>query len=80
MQMNIKSLTSSIGLLIIAIALIFSVAVISMLPSLRIDLTEDKLYTLSEGTRNIVANFFTQIAQPKMCLKYVVMEHESRNY
>ena len=56
MQMNIKSLTSSIGLLIIAIALIFSVAVISMLPSLRIDLTEDKLYTLSEGTRNIVAN------------------------
>ncbi|MCH7816167.1 MAG: GldG family protein [Proteobacteria bacterium] len=54
--MNIKSLTSSIGLLIIAIALIFSVAVISMLPSLRIDLTEDKLYTLSEGTRNIVAN------------------------
>ena len=54
--MNSKSLFSSFGLAAIAIALLFSVAVISLLPSLRIDLTEDNLYTLSDGTRNIVAN------------------------
>ena len=54
--MSNKSLFSSIGLVGIAVALIVSVAVISVLPSFRIDLTEDKLYTLSEGTRNIVAN------------------------
>lgn len=54
--MNTKSVFSSIGLVAIAVALLFSVAVISMLPSLRIDLTEDNLFTLSDGTRNIVAN------------------------
>lgn len=54
--MNYKTLFSSIGLVGIAVALIVSVAVISVLPSFRIDLTEDQLYTLSDGTRNIVAN------------------------
>lgn len=54
--MNNKSLFSSAGLVGIAIALVVSVAVISMLPSFRIDLTEDQLYTLSDGTRNIVSN------------------------
>ncbi|HIF75043.1 MAG TPA: ABC transporter [Porticoccaceae bacterium] len=54
--MNIKSLSSSAGLIVIAVGLVFSVAIITMLPSLRIDLTEDNLYSLSEGTRSIVSN------------------------
>ena len=54
--MNKKSVFSSMGLIGIAVAMIVSVAVISMLPSLRIDLTEDRLYSLSDGTRNIVSN------------------------
>ncbi len=52
--MNTKSLFSSIGLVAIAISMVFSVAVISLLPSFRIDLTEDNLFSLSDGTRNIV--------------------------
>ena len=54
--MNSKALFSPAGLVGIAVALIVSVVIISFLPSLRIDLTEDKLYTLSEGSRNIVSN------------------------
>jgi len=54
--MNNKSLFSGIGLIAIAVALVVSVAVISVLPSLRIDLTEDRLFSLADGTRNIVTN------------------------
>lgn len=54
--MNQKSLFSSLGLAAIAIGLLISVFFISNLPGLRIDLTEDDLYSLSDGTRNIVAN------------------------
>ena len=54
--MNKKSLFSSAGLVAIAVALVFAVAVISLLPGWRIDLTEDNLYTLSDGTRNIVTS------------------------
>jgi len=57
--MNMKALFSSAGLALIAVALVIAVAVISLLPSLRIDLTEDRLYTLSDGTRNIVSNLST---------------------
>lgn len=57
--MNMKALFSSAGLAAIAVALVIAVAVISLLPSLRIDLTEDSLYTLSDGTRNIVSNLTT---------------------
>lgn len=53
--MNIKSLFSTIGLLAIGVGLILCVVIISLLPSLRIDLTEDKLYSLSDGTRSIVS-------------------------
>lgn len=53
--MNKKSLFSAMGLVAIAVALVVSVALISALPSLRIDLTEDNLYTLSDGTHNIVS-------------------------
>ena len=54
--MNQKSLFSSFGLVVIAVSLLIGVLLISFLPSLRIDLTEDNLYTLSDGTRNIVSN------------------------
>ncbi len=54
--MNSKSLFSSVGLLAIAVGLILCVVIISLLPGLRIDLTEDNLYSLSDGTRNIVSN------------------------
>ena len=59
--MNIKALFSSAGLAIIAVVLLLAVALISNLPSLRIDLTEDSLYTLSDGSRNIVSN----LSQPQ---------------
>lgn len=54
--MNIKPLFSRTGLLVVAIALVISVAIITALPSLRIDLTEDRLFSLSDGTRNIVSS------------------------
>ncbi|MCB1672570.1 MAG: Gldg family protein [Gammaproteobacteria bacterium] len=54
--MNSKSLFSTTGLISIAVFLLFSVLVISLLPSVRIDLTEDNLFSLSDGTRNIVSN------------------------
>lgn len=59
--MNKKLLFSPAGLVGIAVALVLSVAIISLLPSLRIDLTEDQLYTLSDGSRNIVANLETPL-------------------
>jgi len=59
--MNIKSLFSKAGLAVIAVVTVLAVAIISSLPSLRIDLTEDNLYSLSDGTRNIVANLQTPI-------------------
>jgi ABC-type uncharacterized transport system involved in gliding motility auxiliary subunit len=51
-----KPLFSSIGLVAIAVALVLLVTLISLLPSMRIDLTEDRLYSLSDGTRNIVTS------------------------
>ena len=54
--MNKKVLFSSFGLAAIALILLLSVLIVSFLPSLRIDLTEDRLYSLSDGTRNILAS------------------------
>jgi ABC-type uncharacterized transport system involved in gliding motility auxiliary subunit len=54
--MDRKSLYSSFGLSAIGITLLTGVLIISFLPSFRIDLTEDKLYSLSDGTRNIVGS------------------------
>ena len=59
--MNIKFLFSKAGIVVIAVATIVAVAFISSLPSLRIDLTEDNLYSLSDGTRNIVSSLQTPI-------------------
>ena len=54
--MKKKLLFSPIGLTAIAITLLFGVLVISLIPSLRIDLTEDRLYSLSEGTLSILSS------------------------
>jgi len=54
--MNNKSLFSTFGLLFVAVVLILLVALLSSLPGFRIDLTEDRLYSLSDGTKSIVAN------------------------
>tara|TARA_B100000945_G_scaffold150787_1_gene120969 strand:+ start:2364 stop:4340 length:1977 start_codon:yes stop_codon:yes gene_type:complete len=54
--MNKKLLFSSFGLAIIGLTLLLGVLVISVLPSLRIDLTEDRLFSLSDGTKNILSN------------------------
>ena len=51
---KIKFLFSGTGLLTVAVALLVSVGLISALPSIRIDLTEDDLFSLADGTRNIV--------------------------
>lgn len=55
-MMNSKTLFSATGLVLTGLFLIVSVAVISLIPRMRIDLTEDNLYTLAQGTRNIVSN------------------------
>ena len=60
-MVNSKALFSSAGLAGIFFGVIVSVMLITMLPGLRIDLTEDRLYTLSEGTRNVVSNLETPI-------------------
>lgn len=53
---KIKFLFSGTGLLTVAVALLVSVGLISALPSIRIDLTEDDLFSLADGTRNIVSS------------------------
>ena len=50
-----KFFFSGTGLLTVAVALLVSVGLISALPSIRIDLTEDDLFSLADGTRNIVS-------------------------
>lgn len=51
---SLKFLFSGTGLAGLAVSLLVAVGLISSLPSLRIDLTEDALYSLADGTRNIV--------------------------
>ena len=69
-MVNNKALFSSAGLAGIFLGVIVSVIGITMLPGLRIDLTEDRLYTLSDGTRNIVSNLETPIELRFFCLLY----------
>lgn len=53
--MTTGRLVSLVGLVLIAAALLFAVAVISLLPGWRLDLTEDRLFTLAPATRDIVS-------------------------
>lgn len=50
-----KFLFSGTGLLSVAVSLLIAVGLISALPSVRTDLTEDELFSLADGTRNIVS-------------------------
>ncbi len=53
--MNMRTLFSGVGLVFVAAILLLSAAVINNLGgSMRIDLTDQKLYSLSEGSQNIV--------------------------
>jgi ABC-type uncharacterized transport system involved in gliding motility auxiliary subunit len=54
--MKNKELFSPAGLVLIGVALLIAVVIISTLPRLRIDLTEDDLYSLSDGTRQVLSN------------------------
>ena len=55
MTMNTKAL--SIAGLIVALVLLFAVNILSnsVFTATRVDLTENRLFTLSDGTRNILA-------------------------
>ena len=59
--MTTGRLVSMAGLALIAVALLFAVAVISLLPGWRLDLTEDRLFTLAPATRDIVSSLETPI-------------------
>ncbi|MYI03067.1 MAG: ABC transporter [Gammaproteobacteria bacterium] len=60
-NMTSGRLVSLVGLVLIATALLFAVAVISLLPGWRLDLTEDRLFTLAPATRDIVSNLDSPI-------------------
>lgn len=54
--MKNKALFSPAGLALIGVALLIAVVIISSLPRLRIDLTQDDLYSLSDGTRQVLSD------------------------
>ena len=56
-----RYLFSATGLAFTGIFLIVSIAIISSFPRLRLDLTEDRLFTLADGTRNIVRSLKTPV-------------------
>jgi len=51
-----KSLIDRTGLLALAVIFLVGVTLISLLPGVRLDLTGNRLYTLSEGTKKIVGS------------------------
>lgn len=53
--MKKQSLFSATGLALTGLFLLLSVAIISAFPRIRIDLTQDNLFSLADGTRSIVS-------------------------
>ena len=49
-----RILFDRVGLLVLAVVFLVGVALVTLLPAARVDLTQNQLYTLSEGTRKIV--------------------------
>lgn len=47
---------TGVGLMVLAVLLVLGVLVLKQLPPWRLDFSEDKLFTLSEGTRSILKN------------------------
>ncbi|HBX36388.1 MAG TPA: ABC transporter, partial [Pseudohongiella sp.] len=54
--MKNKALYSPAGLATVAVGLVIVITLISLLPRLRLDLTQQNLYTLSDATRDIVSD------------------------
>lgn len=55
-QMKKRALFSGLGLAGVLVAVLVVVQGVSMVPGLRLDLTEDRLYTLADGTRGMLKN------------------------
>lgn len=53
-MMNKRALFSGLGLLAVAIAVVVLSQLASLVPGLRLDLTEGGLYTLSDGTKSVL--------------------------
>ena len=72
--MNTKTL--SIAGLIVALVLLFTVNILSgtMFTSARVDLTENHLFTLSEGTRNVIGDLDEPIT-----IRFYISEGVARN-
>ncbi|MBL8200794.1 MAG: Gldg family protein [Chromatiales bacterium] len=49
-----RILFDRVGLLVLAVVFLVGVALVTLLPAARVDLTQNQLYTLSDGTRKIV--------------------------
>ena len=87
-MVNSKALFSSAGLAGIFFGVIVSVILITMLPGLRIDLTEDRLYTsrrergilLAIWRRRLNCVSFTPKAPQKISLRSALMAAGFRNY
>lgn len=56
MSQGSKNFFDRAGLATLAVLFLVGVTVISLLPGLRVDLTGNQLYTLSDGTRKIIGN------------------------
>ncbi|MFZ5757196.1 MAG: Gldg family protein [Pseudomonadota bacterium] len=53
-SMKKRALFSGLGLLVIALLVAVLTQVVSMLPNVRLDLTEDDLYTVTDGTKRML--------------------------
>jgi len=51
-----RALIDRLGLVTLLVIFVLAVSVLNSLPSVRIDLTENRLYTLSDGSREILAD------------------------
>lgn len=49
-----RALYSGIGLLVVAVAVVVLTQLAGLLPNLRLDLTDDHLYTVTDGTKNML--------------------------
>ena len=67
-MMNSKMMFSGKGLVITGAFLLVSVALISVFPRLRVDLTQDSLYTLADGTELLVGHVTFAAAGPAFSL------------
>ena len=65
-----RLLFSGLGLLVVALLVVALAQLASVLPNLRLDLTEDNLYTVTDGTKNMLGN----MEQPVKAELFVSLE------